>query len=397
MNKNTIIQRDFVGVLLKRLAEPRRFIQAVLGPRQVGKTTGVLQALKLLKSPSFYVSADEEAAPGFAWVVSQWQRARQLGPDTVLVLDEVQKAAQWSDAVKKCWDEDSRNGNGPRVVLLGSAALKVGHGLKESLAGRFEILPVEHWGWAESREAFSWDLKTWICFGGYPGLAGLARDPVRFKRALRESIVEPVLNRDILSHVSIEKPALLRALFVAACQHAAEVVSYNRFLGQLTDKGNVTILSHYKELLEDTWLIQGLPKWSGSPLQRRASSPKWLPLAPALVTGTSDLPIGEWMSRPEAWGRLVEAAVGCHLAALCRDRDWSLYYWRDGNAEVDYVIKSEGGLAAVEVKSGSLHKRPRGLDAFLKRWPKARAWVVAQEGGMKLEEFLSLEGVMLFL
>jgi hypothetical protein len=155
---NPSFQRDYAVPLAARLREPRRFLQVLAGPRQVGKTTMVQQVLGDFEGRSVFVSADEPALRDTAWVAAQWERARLVAKDAgkrgaVLVLDEVQKIPAWSEAVKRLWDEDTRTRLPLRIVLLGSAPLLVQRGLSESLAGRFEILHLPHWSFAEMRAA----------------------------------------------------------------------------------------------------------------------------------------------------------------------------------------------------------------------------------------------------
>jgi predicted AAA+ superfamily ATPase len=385
-------QRAFVAQLSGRLAEPRRSIQLLTGPRQVGKTTGVLQALKGWAAGStHFVSADSASPADEAWLRAQWAKARELSAakPAVLVLDEIQRVPRWSSLVKGLWDEDSRHERPLHAVLLGSSALLLQKGLTESLAGRFETLPVAHWSLPEEAKAFHWDLEQHLHFGGYPGLSHLIQDPERWRLQVRSGLIAPAIQRDVLAMARIDKPALLERLFTAACHHAAQVVSYNKLLGQLTDQGNSAILAHYQALLERAWLILGLQKYSGSTERSRASSPKWLPLAPALVTATNDRDWSEWSRPGEARGQLVEAAVGAHLARQCRQHGWWLGYWADGNAEVDYVVKAQGRVWAIEVKSGRA-RNTRSLGLFLKKYPKATPLIVEGEGG-GLKKFLTGE------
>ena len=157
-------QREHAATLAARLAEPRRFLQVVSGPRQVGKTTLVQQVLADAECPHLLVSADEPALRDAAWLATQWERARLLAQDAgkagaVLALDEVQKVPDWSEAVKRLWDEDTRHRVPLRVILLGSAPLLVQRGLSESLAGRFELLHLPHWSLTEMRTAFGFSLE----------------------------------------------------------------------------------------------------------------------------------------------------------------------------------------------------------------------------------------------
>jgi uncharacterized protein len=183
-------QRPQAADLSRRLAEPRRHLQMVAGPRQVGKSTLVQQVTGALPVPVRYASADEPTLRGEDWIGQQWEAARLEAASggkagAVLVLDEIQKIAAWSETVKRLWDEDTRARRPLKVVVLGSAPLLVARGLTESLAGRFELLHLPHWSYAEMRAAFGWSLDEYLYFGGYPGAAPLAPSCEERSRAWR--------------------------------------------------------------------------------------------------------------------------------------------------------------------------------------------------------------------
>lgn len=309
-------RRPAAATLEARLAEPRRFIQVIAGPRQVGKTTLVLQVAERLRIPCRYASADQPTLRGPGWIAEQWDAARaEFGRDDgVLILDEVQKAADWAESVKRLWDEDTREKRPLRIVLLGSAPLLMQRGLSESLAGRFEVIRLTHWSPAEMREAFGWSVEQAIFYGGYPGAAPLIADHERWVRYIRDSIIEPTISRDVLLMTRVDKPALLRRLFELSCRYSGQVLSYNKMLGQLQDAGNTTTLAHYLDLLASAGMVTGLPKYAGQIVRRRASSPKLQVMNTALMTALSGYTFDEARSDPEFWGRLVESAVGAHLA-----------------------------------------------------------------------------------
>jgi predicted AAA+ superfamily ATPase len=384
-------QRFFVSELLRRWSKPTALMQVVLGPRQVGKTTGLQQVADAWKGPKHFASADGVADAGARWLEQQWQEARRSearGERILLVVDEIQKVAQWSEHIKALWDAEIRRPDPMAVCLLGSSATLLAKGLSESLAGRFEVLRVGHWQYAEMRDAFGWDLERYLYFGGYPGGAALADEPGRWAEYVGASLIESALNRDVLALHPVDKPALLRRLFALACEHAAEVLSYNKMLGQLTEAGNASTLAKYQELLAQAGLLMGLSKHSGSAVRRRASSPKWLPLNTALITAPRGLDPAAWRAHPDHWGRLVEAAVGTHLYAETQ-RHWGsrLAWWRDGNNEVDYVLSRGDSVLGIEVKSGRQGLRSaRSLDAFKAAFPKARTLVVGK-GGLDLQAF----------
>lgn len=388
-------QRALTYTLAQRLAGERRFIQALVGPRQVGKTTSVLQALDGLGIRHVYASADEPGLRGPAWVEQQWEQARILARSEttcILALDEIQKIPGWSETVKRLWDEDTRARLDLRVCLLGSSSLLITGGLSESLAGRFELLRATHWLYRECREAFGWDLDTYLFHGGYPGAAGLIDDHQRWRAYVLDSLVETTVSRDILLMTRVDKPALLRQLFYLAVEHSGQVLSFTKMLGQLHDAGNTTTIAHYLELLEQAGLIRGLGKFSGSKVRRRASIPKLLVLNTALMTAVDGRTLDEARADGRYWGRIVESAVGAHLSAVYGTAGAGLYYWREGDQEVDYVLQTRparGGapaLWAIEVKSGSRQAIGSGMERFSQLFGPARKLLVGQ-GGLSLEEF----------
>lgn len=385
-------QRDGARVLAARLAEPRRFLQVVAGPRQVGKTTLVHQVLSALDRPAVFASADEPALRDTAWLAAQWERARLIVKDAgkkgaILALDEVQKIPGWSETVKRLWDEDTRHRTPLRVVLLGSAPLLVRSGLSESLAGRFEILHLPHWSLSEMRSAFGFTLEQYLYFGGYPGAAPLASDPARWRRYLLDSLVETTISRDVLLLTRVDKPALLRQLFELGCRYSGQVLSYTKMLGQLHDAGNTTTLAHYLELLAGAGMLTGLAKYSGKLVRSRGSSPKLHVFNTALLTAQSGLSPAEARADREFMGRLTESAVGAHLANAAASGLCELSYWREGNREVDFVVRSGKTVVPIEVKSGRGPASLPGLGLFAEQFKTRRSLLVGGDG-IPLEEFL---------
>ncbi len=274
-SRNSGFQRRFAPILAARLVEPRRFLQVVAGPRQVGKTTLVEQVLAASATPTVYASADEPSLRDAAWLAAQWDRGRLAVADhpagAVLALDEVQKIPGWSETVKRLWDEDSRARRPLRVVLLGSAPLIMRQALTESLAGRFEVLHLPHWSYLETHEAFGVSLGEFLYFGGYPGAAPLIGEPARWRRYLLDALIEMTIARDVLLMTRVDKPALLRRLFELGCRYSGQVLSYTKMLGQLHDAGNATTLAHYLELLSGAGMLTGISKYAGKAVRLRAA------------------------------------------------------------------------------------------------------------------------------
>ena len=383
--------RELSKRLAQRLAEPRAFIQVVMGPRQTGKTTAIKQAVKASGLENRIASADSAMTLTGDWIELEWRQARALAQSSgsaVLVLDEIQKVMGWSETVKALWDEDSWNDVPLAVVLSGSSSLLLGSGLTESLAGRFELLRSMHWSLAEMSEAFGYSLDDYLMFGGYPGAAILKDDVDRWREYMRDSIVESTISRDVLQMEDVRKPALMRALFELGAQYSAQEISYRKLLGQLDDKGNTDTVRHYLDLLSKAGIMSGLQKYDAKQLRSRASSPRLMVHDPSLMSsmwrGAGDL-----LADSSLRGHLVETAVGARLIARSAVEGFDLYWWRDGDLEVDFVVKrNDGAVTAIEVKSGKVTES--GMNEFLKRNSEANPMVVGDRN-ISIEQFLKDE------
>jgi len=388
--------RILVSSIAERLNEPRRFIQIVAGPRQTGKTTAVLQALERLKTPHRYVSADDPNLLSSEWVRNEWEQARALARSggAVLAIDEIQKITGWSSIVKLLWDEDTRNRTPLKIVLTGSSALLIQKGLAESLMGRFEILYSSHWRYMECAEAFGYSLDDFLFFGGYPGVAAIISDENRWARYMGGSIIEPTISQDILLMEEVRKPALLRSLFMLGSGYSAQELSYTKILGQLHDAGNTVTLAHYLGLLDKAGILTGLQNYSGNVIRTRNSSPRFMVYDTSLMTYVGGSGRRRLLDDPTDRGRLVESAVGAYLLARGKEEGFEVYWWRERDKEVDFVIKKGSRVTAIEVKSGRV-KSVGGSMAFKKSHPEALSLIVGSTD-LRLEEFLS-EKIELFL
>lgn len=386
---STTYQRPYAAVLAGRLAEPRRFIQVVAGPRQVGKTTLVQQVVEDAEIPVVFTSADEPTLRGPQWIAQQWEAARlALGRQgAILVIDEVQKAMGWAESVKRLWDEDTRKKRPLKVVLLRSAPLLVQRGLSESLAGRFEVLYLPHWPLGEMRAAFGFSLEQYLFSGGYPGAAPPAEDPERWVRYIRDALIETTIARDVLLLARVDKPALLRRLFELGCCYSGQVLSYTKMLGRLQDAGNTTTLAHYLDLLAAAGMLTGLSKYAGQTVRSRGSSPKLQVMNAALMSAQSGLTSTEARTDHDFWGRLVESAVGGHLANAAVAGVCEVFYWRERGREVDFVAKCGRTLTAIDVKSGRSRESLPGIAAFAQGFKPQRTLLVGGDG-IPVEDFL---------
>jgi predicted AAA+ superfamily ATPase len=407
-------ERSQINILRQRLAESPRFMIVVAGPRQVGKTTLVRQALAAHSST--FVAADQAlpdavdpfgqqgsafltqplagSSPNAEWLVGQWTQARartRARPDEtchVLAIDEIQKIPRWSEVVKGLWDADRAENLPLHVILLGSSPWLMQKGLTESLAGRYEPIRMAHWSYCEMQEAFDFSLDEYIYFGGYPGCASLVREEKRWRQYVRSALIHPNIEKDILQMTRVDKPALLKTLFELGCgAYSGQIISYTKLQGQLQDAGNTVTLAHYLELLSQAGLLTGLSKYAGQKHRQRASSPKLNAHNTALISALSGYSFAEAGNDRTYWGRLVESTVGAHLINT-RSDDCEVQYWRESPAEVDFVLTNGRKLVAIEVKSGASYAAPKGLAVFAGKFAACRQLIVG-EGGLPLNEFLS--------
>jgi predicted AAA+ superfamily ATPase len=379
-----MLKRASYQILLKRLNEPRRFIQALVGPRQVGKTTLALQVIEALRLPCHYASADEPGLHQASWLEQQWEIGRlqiqHPHRSAVLILDEIQKIKEWSTIVKRLWDEDTRNKHSLKVLLLGSTPLLLQQGLSESLAGRFEIIPIRHWTFSEMHTAFQWDFDQFVYFGGYPGAATLIQDETRWKHYIVDSLIETTLAKDVLSLTPIQKPTLLRQLFHLGCIYSGQILSYQKMTGQLQDAGNTTTLAHYLDLLSAAGLLNGLNKYAGQVVRQRGSSPKFQVQNTALLTASSNHLFKAAQKDRDFWGHLLESAIGAYLINSTYGTNIKLFYWRERQYEVDFILQLGNAIIAIEVKSGKTKEVLPGIEAFQKEFKPKRILLVGGQG-----------------
>lgn len=401
--------------LKARLAEDVHFINLLAGPRQVGKTTIIRDLISQNPLRGYYISADEEPGKSnelydseriftdislpqkidVAWLHFQWQEARSRAAKWlknssqafIFAIDEVQKIDQWSNIVKGLWDADRADGVPMHVVLLGSAPLLMQKGLSESLAGRYEVIQVSHWGFAEMQQAFDFSLEQYIYFGGYPGSACLIKDETRWRRYVRESLIQPNIEKDILQMVRIKNPMLLKQLFELGCHYSGHELSLTKMIETINEAKHTETLADYLHLLAEAKLLTGLHKYAAQEVRKRNSAPKLHVFNMALMSAIQDYSFAEAQADRSYWGRLVESCVGAHLLNT-KDQDTKLYYWRESNREVDFILAKGKKLSAIEVKSAQSPVVSKGLDVFCQKYAHARRILVGA-GDVSLAEFLS--------
>lgn len=361
-----MVKRSFVQTLTERFQAQDPLINVVVGPRQVGKTTGILQFLEAYLGEYHYISADAVLTAGYDWVLEQWQTALLKGKETLLAIDEIQKIPNWAEIIKKLWDEQQLKQTSIKLLLSGSSSLSLEQSMTESLAGRLEMIYVSHWDYLESKELANLSLDDYLKYGGYPKSYDFLSDTDRWHQYLKASVIDRVIDKDILQYASVKNPALFRQAFELVCCYPAQEISYRKLLGQLQDKGNTDLIKYYLSLFEGAFLIKTLQKYHNQEFRVKSSSPKIICLAPCFYT--------LFTAKAEKDTFVFESSVGAKLAQLVPE----LYYWRQGNDEVDFVMVWRSQLIAIEVKSGK-KRRAGGLEKFKAHYPNAVAVIITRD------------------
>ena len=392
-------KRSEYQIIRKRLEEPRRFIQVVMGPRQVGKSTVVKQVLQDIDLPFLLFSADNVPASNSAWVSNCWaavrsQKESKAYGSVILVIDEIQKIANWSEVVKKEWDDDTFHNLDIRVLLLGSSRVMLEKGLSESLAGRFEEIRMSHWSYAEMKECFGYTLDQYMFYGGYPGAAELIAEPDRWEQYIQSAIIDTTINKDILMDTPISKPALLRQTFELGAAYSGEVLSLSKMLGSLQDAGNTVTLAGYINLLDESGMLCGIQKYSIDTARRRASIPKLQVYNNALKAIFNPYTFEQAILDRRAWGRIFESSIGAWLVSQAFVHRFEVFYWRERDLEVDFILRKKGIVIAIEVKSNA-EKNTKGLNSFKERFNPKAAFIVG-DGGISPTDFLTMDIMRLF-
>ena len=393
--------RSQLSVLKSRMAEPRRTIHVVMGPRQVGKSTMIDQFVEHTSGPYSLFSADGVGKTYTDWISQKWHEVRTRmmlygENEHILIIDEIQKIDGWSEAVKKEWDQDTREKRNLKVILLGSSRLLIQKGLEESLEGRYETLRMGYWEWEEMRDAFGFTLEQFIYFGGFPGLAPYINEEDRWRKMMEDSIISPILNRDILDIEEIRNPSLLRQVFEIGSIYSAQEISLTKMQG-VVNSGSVPTISSYLRILDETMLLKPIYKYDNSTIKTRNSIPKMQAYNNAFRNSYCQHTFEEALMNKAEWGRQVESAVGAYLAGRSVLDGFRLLFWRDDKKnECDYVLKKGESLIAVEVKSGHADNID-GYLAFRNKYGKniVNSFIVGPEG-LPLEDFFKLNIPALF-
>jgi predicted AAA+ superfamily ATPase len=371
-------------LLVERLRAPAPGrIQLLSGPRQVGKTTLLLELAEELGAAALYAPADapEAVLPGF-WE-RLWDQAEEVAGKAgraVVLLDEAHLVPDWAGRLKGVWDRLRRKKLPIQIVATGSSALRLASGSRESLAGRFERITLTHWSAASLAQVFKLSPEvaalTIVEEGSYPGAFELRSDRARWSAYLRDAIVGPAIGRDILALAAVRRPALLRQVFGACASSPAQIVSLQKIQGQLQDAGALETIAHYLALLEEAYLVAPIQKYAARAARRRNAPPKLVTLSNALSAAVDPRGAPSQKAEPDRFGAWVENACLAHAW----NAGQQVSYWREEPLEVDGILEGSWGSWAIEVKTGGFQASDlKGLLELTRRHRALRPLVICEQ------------------
>ena len=347
----------------------------LFGPRQTGKTT-LLSAISAHR-PRFDVTLlDTETLlaygrePGrFRREVEHWVKRH---PGGIVVVDEIQKLPPLLDEIQFLLD--SLRGQ-VTFVMTGSSARKLRRTSANLLGGRawpYTLFPLT------IRElGRDFDLGSVLRFGSLPPVIGR---PEGFCRRFLKAYAQTYLKEEILQEALVRNvPAFSRFVELAADQSGG-LVNYSSFAAE-TGVASKTIREYY-QVLEDTLVAFAVPPYTRSARKRLTRHP----IYHLFDLGVCNALAGRLAAQPtrgtSAYGRLFEQFIVLELKRLLtyRELDWPMYYWRTAHgAEVDVVLETDGGVWAIEIKSGATIRPTElsGLRSFREDHPDARLVCVA--------------------
>ncbi|MEI6285991.1 MAG: ATP-binding protein [Bacillota bacterium] len=428
------LERDELEDLLASLEQER--ITALVGPRRVGKSTIIMQAIERLlkrgidKRRILFIPADDPALDrvNMTAIINEYlaailfEQPRKLSNQIYVFVDEVQYSADWQMHLKALYDRKHKI----KFVVSGSSSTALFHQSKDSLLGRIKnlwILPlnftqfyrfsqslrpndnvaqassvlhlatelsdVENW-YAEIKRKYI-EIKSvapyihalyseYLFAGGYPEYFKMA-SPTQWQITLVEDIIERGLQRDVVELFNIRNPVFLRRIMFFIAGNQGQAMPYSTIAAAVgADKNTVMQYLEYLQIAKLVMIIDNYSRNTGKILRKN----KKFYIAD---TGIRNALLKKKLVDSADEGRLAETAL---IQNLCNRSlaDYSeVYYWRDFDREVDAVVSQGSLLLPIEVKYRNSISRSdvNGLCEFM-TMNKLGAGIVVSKDKLEHEE-----------
>ncbi|MBU4370099.1 ATP-binding protein [Patescibacteria group bacterium] len=372
-----IIERNIYQNLKKHLKEKE--ITVLIGPRQTGKTTLILELYKELKAENpdkiFYFNLDRLKDLSFffsqeeviKFISSRIQKGKKN--KIYLFVDEAQRIENAGRFFKGIYDL----GLPVKLVLTGSSPLDIKDKMQESLAGRKKVFRLFTLSFSEflkykdktlfqllnqekisnfDKNAILDFLKEFVIWGGYPAV--VTENNPNKKREMLEEIYNSYVEKDAISFLKIKKPLVFRKLLQLLVFQIGQIANTNELSSSLNIENRTT--EYYLDVLRETFIVKSIPPFFSNPRKELVKASKIYLLDNGLMNLAKDS-FKSFDDRVDK-GALLENFVASELSKDALSR--KLRYWRTlHGAEVDFVIERSSGPIPIEVKT-QIKKRTLG-------------------------------------
>lgn len=339
---------------------------ALLGPRQVGKTTLALEVGSSLNALYLDLESEQDLAK-----LAQPELYLADHQERLVILDEVHRAPGLFPVLRGLIDKNRRAGRrAGQYLLLGSASVDLLKQSGETLAGRITYLELAPFSILEVGEQRAENL--WVA-GGFPEslLAGDARQSLRW----RQDFIRTYLERDIPQFGPRIAAEALRRFWAMLAYNQGGLLNSAQFSRNLGV--DVKTVSNYLDLLVDLMLVRRIPPWHANIGKRLVKSPKVYVRDSGLVHALLAIPEKESLLSHPIVGQSWECFVIENLLTAGMDHVQGYFYRTGGGAEIDLLLVwPDGSMWAVEVKRSLSPKLERGFYSACADLEPARKFVV---------------------
>ena len=339
---------------------------ALLGPRQVGKTTLALDVERDFQAIYLDLESETDRAR-----LDQPELYLSSHSDKLVILDEVQRVPGLFPILRGRIDQTRRAGrNSAQFLLLGSASLDLLHQTGESLAGRISYLELTPLNVLETRHL---PLDQLWLRGGFPESLLAVTD----QRSLRwrEDFIRTYLERDIPQFGRRIAAETLRRFWTMLAHHQGGLLNTAQFARNLGVDAKTT--AGYLDLLVDLLIVRRLPPWHINIGKRLVKSPKVYVRDSGLVHALLHIADLENLLGHPVVGQSWECFVIEQLLIAAGDRVQGFFYRTTGGAEIDLLLQmADGNLWAVEIKRSMTPKVEKGFHSACEDIKPARKFVI---------------------
>lgn len=372
----------------------KKEITLIVGPRQVGKTTLMIELLEKLKKKGgkvVYLNLDYESDRRYfeSQDLLLNKLSLEIGVNGYVFIDEIQRKEDAGLFLKGIYDMHP----GYKLIISGSGSIELKEKIQESLTGRkrlFELLPVTFTEFVNFKTDYKYEekpvdffeleavkteilLKEYLSFGGYPRV--ITEENIVEKRKVIDEIYRSYIEKDIVSLLNIDRPDAFSLLIKLLAAGTGNILNYS----QTASSSGISVITLKKYLwyAEKTYIIKMLNPYFGNSVKELTKS-RTVYFYDSGMRNFANNSFDLLYNQNEI-GFVFQNFIMNIISEHLRWRGWSLHYWRTTDkAEVDFVLNKNNEIIPIEVKYSLIKKVgvKRSLRSFIERYSPKRAYIV---------------------